>query len=293
MYSDSTKIRQILLNLLSNAGKFTEQGHITLRATREGGAAGDWICISVTDTGIGISAQQIEQLFTEFTQADPSASRKYGGTGLGLALSRRLCRLLGGDIALTSATGHGSTFTVRLPASIAEQRAAAVAPRRNTMWTGAPLEPPATPELASVGTVLVIDDDPATRDLLGRSLAAADLSAITAANAEDGVLLAQALQPDVIILDVLLPDRDGWEVLAALKADPELKDIPVIMFTIVDDRGRGLRLGATEYLIKPVDSEQLITLICSYMERDSDRAHTSLPSMEDDPIRSIETQLRY
>jgi signal transduction histidine kinase/CheY-like chemotaxis protein len=294
MYSDSTKIRQILLNLLSNAGKFTEQGHITLRATREGSTAGDWICINVTDTGIGISAEQIDRLFTEFTQADPSATRKYGGTGLGLALSRRLSRLLGGDITVTSTTGHGSTFAVRLPASIDEQQVAAATPRRNTLWTSVSLEPPATLVPPSAGTVLVIDDDPATRDLLERSLAAADLSVITAANAGDGLLLAQALQPDIIILDVILPDRDGWEVLATLKADPELSDIPVIMLTIVDERGRGLVLGAAEYLIKPVDSEQLIRLICSHRQRDSgsDRGDSSLPNAEDDPIGWIETQLR-
>jgi DNA-binding response OmpR family regulator len=119
--------------------------------------------------------------------------------------------------------------------------------------------------LINASTVLVIDDDPATRDLLNRSLGAVGLSVVTAENGQDGVLLAQALRPDAIILDVVLPDRDGWDVLAALKADPELVDIPVIMLTVVDERGRGLILGAAEYLIKPVDSEQLIKLIRSYV----------------------------
>jgi signal transduction histidine kinase/ActR/RegA family two-component response regulator len=293
--SDSTKIRQILLNLLGNAGKFTDQGHITVRAAREDSTTGEWMCISVTDTGIGISAEQIERLFAEFTQADPSTTRKYGGTGLGLALSRRLCRLLGGDITVESTFGHGSTFTVRLPTSIAETQLAASEPRKNIIWNGVSPEPLATTELRNAGTVLVIDDDPATRDLLERCLADAELSAITAANAEDGVLLAQALQPDVIILDVMLPDRDGWDVLATLKADPELVDIPVIMLTIVDERGRGMVLGATEYLIKPVDSEQLIKLIRSYMQHNSrsDHSDNCFPGVEDDPIRWIEAQLRF
>jgi signal transduction histidine kinase/ActR/RegA family two-component response regulator len=274
MHSDSTKVRQILLNLLSNAGKFTDQGHITVQATRAGSISDEWMCISVTDTGIGISAEQIERLFAEFTQADPSTTRKYGGTGLGLALSRRLCRLLGGDVTVTSSLGYGSTFTVRLPTSIAETQPAASEPRRSSAWNGQSPESLATAELSTIGTVLVIDDDPATRDLLERSLADAALTTITSANAADGVLLAQALRPDVIILDVILPDKDGWDVLATLKADPELVDIPVIMLTIVDERARGLLLGAAEYLIKPVDSEQLIGLIRSFVQRQSQSEHS-------------------
>jgi signal transduction histidine kinase/ActR/RegA family two-component response regulator len=294
MNSDSTKLRQILLNLLSNAGKFTDHGHITVRATRESSAGDEWMCISVTDTGIGISAEQIERLFAEFTQADPSTTRKYGGTGLGLALSRRLCWLLGGDITVTSTFGHGSTFAVRIPTSIAETQLTVSEPKRNNIWNSLSLEPLANDGLRSAGTVLVIDDDPATRDLLERCLAGTELSVITAANAEDGVLLAQALQPDVIVLDVILPDKDGWDVLATLKADPELVDIPVIMLTIVDERGRGLMLGAAEYLIKPVDSDQLIKLIRSCMQRDSRSDHSDNPflSVEDDPIGWIEAQLR-
>src|SRR5262249_55421272 len=128
IHSDSTKIRQILLNLLSNAGKFTEYGHIILRATREVSIATEWICISVSDTGIGISAEQLSRLFVEFTQADPSTTRKYGGTGLGLALSRHLCRMLGGDITVESILGSGSTFTVRIPITIAQTQFGAIDP---------------------------------------------------------------------------------------------------------------------------------------------------------------------
>jgi signal transduction histidine kinase/ActR/RegA family two-component response regulator len=269
MHSDPTKIRQILLNLLSNAGKFTEHGHVTLRATREVTTAADWMCISVTDTGIGISAEQIDRLFAEFSQADPSTTRKYGGTGLGLALSRRLSRMLGGDIIVQSTSGIGSIFTVRVPTGISEAQLVAVEPGRDTIWNSPSTSPLTTADLISASTVLVIDDDPATRDLVERSLVDVDLSVITAANGEDGLLLAQALRPDIIILDVILPDRDGWDVLEALKADPELMDIPVIMLTVIDERGRGLLLGATEYLIKPVDSEQLINLIRSCMKRES------------------------
>jgi len=147
--------------------------------------------------------------------------------------------------------------------------------------------------LSSVSTVLVIDDDPATRDLLERSLSAADLSVVTVDNGEDGILLAQALRPDIIILDVVLPDKDGWEVLAALKADPELMDIPTIMLTVVDERGRGLGLGATEYLIKPVDSEHMIKLIRSYLWRNdsSDHNDMSIYDVADESTLWTEAQL--
>jgi CheY-like chemotaxis protein/anti-sigma regulatory factor (Ser/Thr protein kinase) len=279
MHSDVTKIRQILLNLLSNAGKFTEHGHITLRATREATSATDWICISVTDTGIGISAEQIERLFAEFTQADPSTTRKYGGTGLGLALSRRLCRMLGGDITVESTFGNGSTFTIQVPTSTPELAHAVSEPRNDTMWNSAATSPLTSIDLISANTVLVIDDDPATRDLLQRCLADVDLSVFTAANGEEGELLAQALRPDVIILDVVLPD-----VLQALKADPELVDIPIIMLTVVDERGRGLVMGATEYLVKPIDSEQLINLIRTCIKADlrSDLDDKPILIVEDD-----------
>jgi signal transduction histidine kinase/ActR/RegA family two-component response regulator len=284
MHSDITKIRQILLNLLSNAGKFTEHGHITVRATREADTTTDWICISVTDTGIGISAEQIERLFAEFTQADPSTTRKYGGTGLGLALSRRLCRMLGGDITVESTFGSGSTFTIHVPTSTVESEHVSVEPRGDTIWNSASTSPLTTTDLTNARTVLVIDDDPATRDLLQRCLVDVDLSVFTAANGEEGELLAQALRPDVIILDVILPDRDGWDVLRALKADPELVDIPVIMLTVVDERGRGLVLGATEYLIKPIDSEQLINLIRTCIKADisSDRGDKPILVVEHD-----------
>jgi signal transduction histidine kinase/ActR/RegA family two-component response regulator len=295
IHSDSTKMRQILLNLLSNAGKFTEHGHITLRAMREGSSATDSISISVMDTGIGMSPKQLNRLFVEFTQADPSTTRKYGGTGLGLALSRRLSLLLGGDISVESTLGSGSTFTIRVPTHIAETQSTAGETRRIAVWSSVDEVPLLATNLSSAGTVLVIDDDPATRDLLERSLSAANLSVVTAENGEDGILLAQALRPDVIMLDVILPEKDGWDVLAALKTDPELMDIPVIMLTVVDERGRGLALGATEYLIKPVDSEQLIKLIRSYLWRNNsgDRNDTSIYDVEDESILWTEAQLNF
>jgi signal transduction histidine kinase/ActR/RegA family two-component response regulator len=295
MFSDSTKIRQILLNLLSNAGKFTEHGRITLRARRESVSAVDWIAITVTDTGIGISPQQLNRLFGEFTQADPSTTRKYGGSGLGLALSRRLCLLLGGDISVESIFGSGSTFTIRVPASIAETQSMGRESGRIAVWGGVDEAPLMATDLSSASTILVIDDDPAIRDLLERGLSAADLSVVTAENGEDGILVAQALHPDIIILDVVLPDKDGWDVLAALKADPALVDIPAIILTVVDERGKGMALGATEYLIKPVDSDQLLKLIRSYLRRNSssDNNGTSIHDVEGESTLWTEAQLSF
>jgi signal transduction histidine kinase/ActR/RegA family two-component response regulator len=295
MYSDTTKMRQILLNLLSNAGKFTEHGHIILRAWRDQSGENDWISISVTDTGIGMSPQQLDRLFTEFTQADPSTTRKYGGTGLGLALSRRLCLLLGGTISVESTLGSGSTFTLRVPTSIAETQLTPAEPQRSAVWNSADKVPPVDVVLGSPSTVLVIDDDPATRDLLERSLSAADLTVMTAENGQDGLLLAQALRPDLIILDVLLPEKNGWEVLAELKADPELVDIPTIMLTVVDERGRGLALGATEYLIKPIDSEDLTKLIRSYLPQHNfrDLDEELMYAVEYEPTVGTEAYLSF
>jgi signal transduction histidine kinase/CheY-like chemotaxis protein len=266
--TDVTKLRQILLNLLSNAGKFTRNGHIAVRAVRDVSPSADWIRVIVTDTGIGISESQLVRLFADFTQADPSTTRKYGGTGLGLALSRRLSQLLGGDITAESTPGKGSSFTIRIPAGRTDILRAS-APSGHMSWNSSSTESSVAFDLPSTSTLLVIDDDSATRDLLQRGLNDADLSVILAENGEDGLLLAQAAQPDLIILDVVLAGQDGWDVLRALKADPDLAEIPVIMLSILDERDKGMALGATEYLTKPVDTDQLIRLVRTCLQQGS------------------------
>ncbi len=250
MRADLTKVRQALFNLLSNACKFTERGTVTLAAARASMAAGDQIVFTVADTGIGMTEEQLGRLFQDFTQAEVSTSRRYGGTGLGLALSRRLCRLMGGDVMVKSVSGRGSTFTIRLPAEVAEP-VEATRPR--------PVDAPAGGSL-----VLVIDDDPAVRELMSRFLTRERFQVAQAAGGEEGLRLARTLRPDAITLDVMMPGLDGWAVLAALKADPATADIPVVMLTIVDDRSHGYALGAAEYLTKPVERERLLEVLARY-----------------------------
>jgi signal transduction histidine kinase/CheY-like chemotaxis protein len=250
MHADLTKVRQTLLNLLSNACKFTERGTVTLGVGAEVVDGAAWTVFTVNDTGIGMTPEQLTRLFQTFSQADAATTRRYGGTGLGLALSRRLCRMMGGDIAVQSEAGRGSTFTVRLPSRVV---------------TAA--EEPAVPAVASVdtlphvGTVLVIDDEAAVRDLMQRFLTKEGFRVVVAAGGDEGLRRAREVRPDAITLDVMMPGMDGWAVLSALKADPDVGDIPVIMLTIVDDKNLGYALGAADYLTKPLDRERLVAVL--------------------------------
>jgi signal transduction histidine kinase/ActR/RegA family two-component response regulator len=256
MRADITKVRQILFNLLSNACKFTDHGTVSVDIDQSTRAEQEWICFRVADTGIGITAAQKENLFKEFAQADTSISRKYGGTGLGLAITHRFVQLMKGRISVQSEPGQGSVFTVYLPTEV---RIDAPEPAQAEM-TG-DTENQALKEKVDRDTVLVIDDDAAVRDLMSRFLGKLGLNVIAVASGEEGIRLAKQVRPLVITLDVILPDCDGWSVLNKLKADPELARIPVIMVTIVDNEAMGFDLGASNYLIKPVDRERLAVLI--------------------------------
>ncbi|MFC7739253.1 PAS domain S-box protein [Roseomonas sp. GCM10028921] len=254
MYSDPVKLRQCLLNLLSNAAKFTKGGRITLSTRRlppaESGGC-DRVEFQVADTGIGMTEEQLSKLFRRFTQADSSTTRRFGGTGLGLALTKALCHLLSGDIQVRSTPGTGSTFTIRLPANLRSVRSGA----------GTPCQEPAgaVPEVEGCGadSVLVIDDDEPTRDLLSRFLAREGFRPLVAPNGEAGLQLARQYQPRAILLDVMMPGLDGWAVLSAIKKDPALANIPVVMVSVVQERGLAFSLGAADYLTKPVDWQQL------------------------------------
>jgi CheY-like chemotaxis protein len=280
MQSDVTRIRQILLNLLSNACKFTDGGSVRLAVARERGTIedGEWVRFTVADDGIGMSPDQMERLFQAFTQASASTSARYGGTGLGLAISRQFCRMMGGDIAVTSKEGEGSAFTVRLPAVAPAARVLA-AKTETASTAGEPVGP------AVAGTVLVVDDEPTARELMARHLTRAGFRVVQAANGRAGLEAARDERPDVITLDVLMPEMDGWEVLKELKSDPDLADIPVIMATITDQRNLGIALGASEYLTKPIDRERLAAVLARYTR--SDTARRVLVVEDDESARTL------
>jgi signal transduction histidine kinase/CheY-like chemotaxis protein/HAMP domain-containing protein len=251
MRGDQTRIRQALLNLASNATKFTERGTVTIGAKRVTENSREWVTMAVTDTGIGLTREQMGRLFQEFVQADASTTRKYGGTGLGLAISRRFCQMMGGDISVDSEPGRGSIFTIRLPADDVTFEPEAI-PR------GA-----AQPRMAQAAspTILVVDDDQTVREVMERYLSREGFSVVTASGGRDGLRLAREMQPAAITLDVMMPDLDGWTVLAAIKGDPALADLPVILVTIVDEKNRGYSLGATDYMVKPIDRERLVHVL--------------------------------
>jgi signal transduction histidine kinase/DNA-binding response OmpR family regulator len=267
MRADQMKVRQTLYNLLSNAVKFTQGGTITLDADRQLMDGGEWIVFRVADTGIGLSDEQLSKLFLDFSQADASTTRRFGGTGLGLALTRRFCQMMGGDVSVQSVLGEGSVFTIKLPALMRESAPDADGARAGAFVASREGEIPVGGEAPPGSScVLVIDDDPASRELLQRYLTQEGFSVRTAAGGAEGLLLARTLHPAAITLDVMMPEMDGWSVLKALKEDAELRGIPVIMLTLVDDPEAGFALGAAEYTSKPVDRHRLSATIRKYVK---------------------------
>ncbi|MFC5403355.1 MHYT domain-containing protein [Cohnella soli] len=263
--TDVTKLRQILLNLLSNANKFSQQGTIVFEAhpeTREGKAGFVFV---VQDTGIGMTEEQVGRLFQPFTQADSSTTRKYGGTGLGLAISQRFCKLLGGDIRVESVLGKGSTFNCWLPAEPQEQSAAP-----EQLPASRPSE-----EESHVG-VLLIDDEPVNHQILSRFLAKEGWTVAFAESGMDGLRMARELRPQVICLDILMPSMDGWNVLSTLKSDPQLADIPVIILSMTSDKQLGLSLGASDFLMKPVRQDKLLSALAKFVDRQEARTQSVL-----------------
>ncbi|MBW3543180.1 MAG: response regulator [Planctomycetes bacterium] len=263
MCGDVTRLRQCLFNLLSNAGKFTQDGTIALDVRRDRTDGRDWLTFRVTDTGIGMTPEQLKRLFQAFNQADVSTTRKYGGTGLGLAISQKLAQLMGGTILVDSRVGEGTTFTMRLPAQAPGGEAATAAgmpPVKTVERLAAELPDPK----AGSNTVLVVDDDAGVRDMLERFLGREGFHVVTCERGQDVLETARRVRPQAITLDVMMPGVDGWAVMSQLKSDPELADVPVVMLTIVDDKNMGYALGAADYLTKPLDRERLLHTLGKY-----------------------------
>ena len=254
LHADQMRLRQALLNLLSNANKFTDHGTITIDTRQREEEGRDWVTISVTDTGIGMTAEQMGKLFQEFSQADASTTRKYGGTGLGLAISKRFCQMMGGDITVESAPGRGSTFTIRLPRMVRSDEALVTETHR------AARAQPARPIAGEADgpLILIVDDDATVRELVERHLERSGFAVVTASGGQEGLRLVRELRPAAVTLDILMPDLDGWTVLAAIKGDPALSGTPVVLMSIVDQKNRGYALGAADYLVKPVDRAKLV-----------------------------------
>ena len=252
--ADQTRLRQIVLNLLSNACKFTKDGQVGMTARFFDIGGQEHLEVSVSDTGIGLTEEQMGRLFEDFSQADSSTTRRFGGTGLGLAISRRLARMMGGDISVTSEAGKGSVFTLVLPRH---------AKATQLDMFEEPAAPVAEPRTANA-RVLVVDDDRTARELMRVMLAKEGYDVITASDGAEALDLARTLAPSMITLDVLMPGMDGWGVLAALKADPVTAEIPVIMASMSDQADRSYTLGAADYLTKPVDRDRLHRILERY-----------------------------
>ncbi|MCC2672664.1 MAG: Signal transduction histidine kinase, partial [Armatimonadetes bacterium] len=265
LVADPAKLRQILFNLLSNAVKFTPAGgRVTIAAAflpeaeAEGnGTPNGQIRISVQDTGIGMSLEDQGRIFADFVQVDASLSRRHEGTGLGLAMTRKLVELHGGQISVESeGEGRGSTFTILLPvgrSAVRQQVAAGTEPP--------PPAPPPSHQGGSAQRVLLVEDDPAARELLCQYLSSAGFEVAQASDGEQALRLARTLVPHIIVLDIMLPQIDGWHVLAELKSDPQTRDIPIVIVSVTEDRKVGMALGAAEWLVKPVDRHRLLDAI--------------------------------
>jgi PAS domain S-box-containing protein len=301
--TDSAKLKQVIINLVGNALKFTEQGSVTVRLDLAPDKKTP-VAISVVDTGIGIPADRLEAIFEAFQQADAGTSRKYGGTGLGLTLSRSICQLMGYDLIVESELGKGSTFKIvmgeRAARPVKEKEAdpqadttpvKAVAPRGN----GASAPPPVRAAEAGATKetggrqgmrdlkILVVDDEKDSRVLIAHYLEEFGCKVITAAGGEQGIQLAREHAPDLITLDLMMPGMTGWEVLKHMKADPELKRIPVVIVSVIANEGKGSLLGAVDLVTKPFEREDLLRVLWRHLGRN--RAGRLLLAIDDQRIR--------
>jgi len=248
---DAKKLKQAVTNIIENAAKFTHGGRIVVAAMRTSHDAEERLVVSVRDSGLGIGGADMPKLFDVFTEATDSTPTKYGSAGLGLALSRKLTELMGGSISVESELGVGSCFTLTLP----------VTPQDVECNPVSPIGPTLAPGDLPRGSVLIIDDDPESLELTERMLRKEGWETLVARNASEALDLARSALPSLILLDVLMPDMDGWELLRALKADPSVAARPVVMLSVVDNLERGVALGAADHLTKPLDRERLMSVL--------------------------------
>lgn len=268
LMTDIVKVRQIIVNLLSNASKFTEKGEINVKVRESGGM----ISFAVRDSGIGIEKKNFNLVFEEFQQVDSSSTRKYKGTGLGLPIARKLARLLGGDLVVDSEYGKGSTFTLTIPPKLPEQLKEAAQKALPKLAQVTPAEPagraqPKVPITPSQGIqILSIDDDPDVIEILRKYLVPEGYSVVGALSGDEGIETAARIRPALITLDIMMPKKDGWQVLRELKSNNLTKDIPVVIHSVVDNKPLALSLGAADVITKPTEPKRLLTLVKQYFQ---------------------------
>jgi len=256
---DQVRVRQILTNLLANAAKFTANGTITVTGRWADGLQQS-VSITVADSGIGMSAEQLDKVFEPFVQADASTTRRYGGTGLGLAITRKFVTLLGGTIEVQSVPGEGTTVEVVLPAVEPSPTAGGEESVSLSPVSGS------HPALDSTSPlILVVDDDAVSRSLLRRVLEKGGYRVLTARDGEQAVQLARQYRPALVTLDIMMPGIDGWGAMRLLRAEPELKDTPVLMCSVLDERRLAVAVGADAYLQKPVNRDALLSLVETHL----------------------------
>jgi len=283
MSSDVTKLRQSLINLLGNAAKFSQNKEIQLNVSADSNIKGEHeIVFQVKDQGIGMTKEQLDKLFQAFVQADASTTRKYGGTGLGLAITQKFCHMMGGSIQVKSEPGVGSAFTIRLPKHHKKTEGLSDPNPGADGSSDSGMESEAITPNPNHTKLLLIDDDPIMQDLIRRYFGTRGFNVMIASGGKEGLEKAKSTQPEVILLDVMMPEMDGWSVLNSLKTDPDLASIPVVMTTMVENRKLGFALGASDYLVKPLDRQQLNIVLAKYGNNKNNNEPTALV-VEDDP----------
>ena len=264
MHSDETRLRQCLLNLMSNACKFTENGTVSLISQSVVVNGEDWLSFEISDTGIGMSADQLDKVFAEFTQAEGDTTAKFGGTGLGLSITKQLVEMMNGSISVESEVGKGSTFRLRVPRQVVhpavdDEAAADHVTEAELQWSS---DDPQRKKL------LVIDDDPNVHELVQRNFGD-EFAMMFADTGNRGIELLKKQRPDIVLLDILMPGRDGWSVLSEIKSDENLKDLPVIVISMLEDDQKAQGLGASAHMMKPIDRTVLLDQIRSLMGNDT------------------------
>ena len=238
-----------MLNLLSNATKFTKEGEIKIKVN-DNPKNNLILDFMVSDSGIGMTQEQVDKVFKPFTQADEKTTRKFGGTGLGLTITKMFAEMMGGDISLTSVINEGTTFTVSIPKLVIDPKKVKEKLASSSIHKD-----------SNTFSILVIDDDLNAQELMKKFLTKENYNVIQATSGKDGLTLAKEHLPNLITLDVMMPEMDGWEVLTALQSDQKTKNIPVIMLTMANEPDLGYSLGATDYLTKPVDWNNLSKIL--------------------------------